>query len=144
MTTTAVEKKDLLHQFQEQVWKEGNLDRIDEFFADNFVGHSAGAPEEIHGPAEYKDFVATTLEASSDMSVTVEDRIAEGDKVAQRVVVTGTHDGEFMGIPPTGKKFELPGIDIYRVEDGKFVEGWEQANMMGLMQQFGVIEPLGE
>lgn len=141
MSTREAENKELLRRFQDEVFGKGNLDLVDELFAGDFVGHSAGAEGDIHGPEEYKAFVATVRAASSDMEVTVEDRIAEGDKVVQRVVATGTHDGEFMGIEPTGNRFEISGIDIYRIEDGKFVEGWEAADMMGMMQQLGVMEP---
>lgn len=143
MTTTEAENKELLRRFQEEVFEQGNLDLIDELFADDFVGHSAGAPKDIHGPEEYREFVAMIRAASSDMTVSVDDRLAEDDKVVQRVVATGTHDGEFMDIPPTGNEFEVAGIDIYRIEDGEFVEGWEQADMMGMMQQLGVVEPPG-
>lgn len=138
--STKSENLDILRRFQSGVFDEGNLKLIDELFADDFVGHSAADPEDIHGPEQYKEFVRMVRSASSDMQVSVEDRLAEGDRVAQRVIAKGTHDGNFMGIPPTGNEFEIGGIDIYRIEDGKIAEGWEQADMMGLMQQIGAIE----
>ena len=82
--------------------------------------------------------------AFPDLNVTVEDSIAEGDKVVQRLSQTGTHEGEFMGVEPTGRKVTSSGIIIGRLEDGKAVKEWAQLDQMGLMQQLGVVEPPGE
>lgn len=137
MTSSESEIKEVVQRFQEEVIGQGKLELVDELFDEDFVGHSAAEPDDIHGPEEYKQFVAMIRSASSDMDVTVEDRIAEDDTVVQRVRVTGTHDGEFMGLEPTGNEFTITGIDFYRVEDGQIVEGWEQADMAGLMEQLG-------
>jgi predicted ester cyclase len=77
------------------------------------------------------------------MHVTLEDEIAEGDKVITRGYFSGTHQGEFQGIPPTGKQIKVSYIDIWRVENGKLVENWIQMDMVGLLQQLGVIPPMG-
>ena len=79
------------------------------------------------------------LAAFPDFSVTIEDAIAEGDRVAVRVTVRGTHQGALMGIPPTGKQIAIKAISMWRVTDGRIVERWESADTLGLMQQLGVI-----
>ena len=78
--------------------------------------------------------------AFPDLQMNVEDMIAEGDKVVARVRMSGTHQGEFMGIDPTGNRVEISGIDILRVADGKIVEHWGNFDDLGMMQQLGVIE----
>jgi len=81
--------------------------------------------------------------AFPDFQVTVEDVVAEGDKVARRVTLSGTHKGEYMGIPPTGKQMTMGVITIERIEGGKIAEQWGEADMLGLMQQLGVMPPPG-
>ena len=77
--------------------------------------------------------------AFPDLVVTVEDQIAEGDRVVTRWTARGTHGGEFLGIPPTGKEFTFKGVDIVRIVDGKIVEGWDVPDLFGLMRQLGLI-----
>ena len=79
--------------------------------------------------------------AFPDMHVTIEDQIAEGDKVASRLTVSGTHKGDFMGMAPTGKQMMITGIDIVHIKDGKAVERWGNLDDLGLMQQLGAIPP---
>jgi predicted ester cyclase len=71
--------------------------------------------------------------------VTIDDMMAEGDKVTCRFTARGVHNGEFMGLPPTGKKIAMTGIEIFRLRDGKIAELWGEANLMGLMQQLGIL-----
>ena len=73
------------------------------------------------------------------MASTIEDLFAEGDKVVLRFTFHGTHQGEFMGVAPTGKQVTMPGIDIFRIADGKIVELWGQEDVLGMMQQIGAI-----
>jgi predicted ester cyclase len=80
--------------------------------------------------------------AFSDISITVEDQIAEGDKVVSRWTIRGTHKGEYMGIAPTGKQVTITGISIYRIEKGKIVEDWANSDMLGMLQQLGAIPSL--
>ena len=81
--------------------------------------------------------------AFPDMQATIEDMIAEGDKVAVRYTGTGTHKGELMGIPATGKQIAVTGIEIIRIAGGKMVERWEAFDNLSFMQQLGVIPPMG-
>lgn len=144
MSTTEAENKALVRRVFDGVWNEGNLDLIDENFAEDYVLHSNQTPEPVHGPDGFKELVSRTLTAFPDMEATVEDRFAEGDKVVTRARYTATHNGEFMGIEPTGTEVENTGITITRIEDGKIVESWSQTNVVGLMQQLGVLELPGE
>ncbi len=137
METTETENKEIARRVAEDAWGEGNLDIIDEYFAADFVSHNP-AIGEIRGPDEYKQQITMFRSAFSDLATTVEDQIADGDKVVQRISQTGTHEGEFMGINPTGNQVTNTGIVIGRVKNGKAVEEWPQLDMMGLMQQLGV------
>lgn len=139
------ENKALVRRAIEEVYNQGNLAIVDELVASDFVMHSAS--DEIHGPAGAKQFVTMLREAFPDLHVTIEDQIADGDKVVTRWSSEGTHLGEFQGIPPTGKHGMMTGIDIDRVGGGKIVECWVNEDDLGLLQQLGVIpapEPVGQ
>ncbi len=91
-----------------------------------------------------KQFVTVVTAVFPDWHPTIEDMIAEGDKVVVRFTGSGTHKGEFMGIPPTGKQVTITAIAIQRIAGGKIVENWLQADMLGMMQQLGVVPPPGQ
>lgn len=137
---SAKENKALMRRFFEESnkGKAAAMAVIDELCAINFVYHGGGG-EEIRGLKDYKQSTSEMYNASPDVHFTIDDMVAEGDKVAVRFTLTGTHKGEIMGIPPTNKKLTIWGINIYRVVGGKFVEGWERADTLGLMQQLGVV-----
>ena len=136
------ENKALVRRFWEE-WSKGNLGIVDELEASNCVSHGPGV-REIRGPEGLKQLLATVLTALPDYHVTVEDMVAEGDKVVARLTETGTHQGDFQGIPPTGKWCTVSSINISRIVGGKIVETWSEADMLGLMQQLGVIPTPGE
>ncbi len=94
---------------------------------------------EIRGPEGLKQYTSMTLAAFADLHVTVEDEIAEGDKVVTRYSARGTHKGEIMGIPPTGKQVAWTGIVITRIAGGKIIEAWANIDRLGVMQQLGAI-----
>jgi steroid delta-isomerase-like uncharacterized protein len=114
-----------------------NLTALSEFFASDFIEHTS-LGSEIHGLEEYKKYINGMVKVFPDLHFTLVDFVAEGDKVAIRWVLTGTHKGAFMGIPPTNKKVKVWGIDIDRVADGKFIEGWCRFDTLGMMEQLGV------
>jgi steroid delta-isomerase-like uncharacterized protein len=116
---------------------------VAELFAANYVNHQAGGVE-IHGPEELKQFLTGLFTAFPDLRFTVEDLIAEGDKVAARWTSQGTHKGQFMGIAPTGKQGAMTGITMFQIVGGKVVEEWPEADMLGLMQQLGAIPTPGQ
>src|SRR5918997_124028 len=114
-----------------------NPDTLDEVYAPDVVWHQ---PEgDIQGLEEAEQFVAMITTAFPDMSTTVEDVIAEGDKVVTRVTIRGTHQGEVEEYgPPTGKQVELEGITIHRFEDGKIVKEWTSYDNLSILQQLGL------
>ena len=136
------ENKALMRRELEEVWNKHNPDAVDEFYAPDLVNHSAppGMPNDREG---FKAFVGMNLGAFPDVKVTIDILVAEGDKVISRWTGTGTHTGELMGIPATGKRIEMTGITIVSVADGKIAEFWMESDQMGLMQQLGVVPPPG-
>lgn len=137
-TTTPKENKRLARRFPEEVATEGNVSLIDEICAEEVIDHSPLG--EVHGRRELKDQLESIRTAFGEFSATVEEAIAEGETVAMRVTLRGTHEGEFMGVEPTGTEFEVANMVFTRIEDGQIVERWVQPDMLGLMQQLGVVE----
>jgi len=137
------ENKALVRRVIEEVRHQGKLDVVDEVYATNFVPHLVGNPD-IRDIEGFKQLVTTLRTAFPDGHFTIDDIIAEGDKVVTRWTFTGTHKGELMGIPPTDKQATVTGIDIIRIASGKIVEGWTNMDTLGFMQQLGVIPPMGQ
>ncbi len=127
----------------EEVWSKGNLDVVEELFDVNYVHHEPFAGE-TRGREGLKHLVTMWRTAYPDLKFTTEDLIAEGDKVVQRWSCVGTHQGELMGIPATGKRVTTTGISIIRFERGKAVEERVSWDALGGLQQLGVVPPLGK
>jgi steroid delta-isomerase-like uncharacterized protein len=121
----------------EEIVNQKNLDAFDEFYAADAVHHEPD--QDLQGLEEVKQYTAMYFEAFPDMSVSVEDLIAEGDKVVSRYAYLGTHQGELQGIAPTNKHIEKEGITIHRIEGGKIVEEWEQYDKLSFLQQLGAV-----
>jgi steroid delta-isomerase-like uncharacterized protein len=132
------ENKAIMRRFIEAVFNEKRVDRAEEFVAPDYLDHSA-LPEQAPGLEGAKQRWAMFTAAIPDMRTTIDDLVAEGDRVVVRYTVEGTQQGEMIGIPPTGKHFRMTGINITRMAEGKLAEHWEQADMLGMMQQLGVI-----
>lgn len=137
------ENKANTRRFYEEVWGKGNLDIADEFSAQNFVDHNQFDPNLPQGIDGFKQLVPMFRTAFPDIQFTIDDMIAEGDKVVSRLTIQATHKGEFMGIPPTGKQTTITGIDIVRIVGGKMVERWGEVDMLKLMQELGAVPPPG-
>ena len=139
---SAEENKALVRRFVDEVQSGGNIDLIDEICSPEFVNHSAppGMPADREG---IKILTAMFGGAFPDSYFDVEDMVAEGDKVVTRKTFHGTHEGEFMGIPPSGRAVSMGLIDIVRVSDGRGVEHWAMGDSLGLMQPLGVIPQPG-
>jgi steroid delta-isomerase-like uncharacterized protein len=120
------------------------LDAADDIYAPDVVAHDPNSPEEINGPEGVKHFASAFRSAFPDGQSTVEDQIAEGDKVVTRYTFSGTHQGEFMGIPPTGNRVQMTGVYVSRISGEKIVEEWNNYDLLGLMQQLGVIPAPGQ
>jgi steroid delta-isomerase-like uncharacterized protein len=132
------EKKVILQRFFTELFNQAKLSVADELVAANYLNHNA-APGETSGREGLKQFVTNLHGAWADLTFTVEDQVAEGDKVATRFTITGTHQGEFVGIPATGKPIRVQAINIHRVANGQIQEGWLEWDTLGMMQQLGVL-----
>ena len=139
---SAEDNKALVRRFVDEVQSTGNIDLIDEVCSPGFVNHSAppGIPADREG---IKILTAMFGGAFPDSHFTIEDMVAEGDKVVTRKTFHGTHEGEFMGMPPSGRAVSMGLIDIVRISDGRVVEHWSMGDSLGLMQQLGVIPQPG-
>ncbi len=122
----------------------GNMSEIsgtwDELYVPDFLRHDPTGG--IRSREDYKQFL-TGFQAAIPGQFTIEDLIAEGEKVVLRYTFHGTHQGQWRGLPPTGKSVTFTGIFIYRIVDGKIVEGWENADALGLVQQLGLLPAQG-
>jgi len=134
---SAEENKALVRRFVEEFWNEGNTTAADGLMAIDAAIHMPTG--EVLSTNGLKSFASIFRGSFPDWHSTVEELIAEGDRVAERWTGRGTHRGELQGIPPTGKRVEVPGSVFYRIVDAKIVEFRGLFNMMSLMQQLGVI-----
>ena len=133
------QNKALARQMVEEIFNRGNISRADEFLAPDFVEREElppGIPRDREG---VKQLTVLLRGAFPDFKATIDDILAEGDKVVIRQTWKGTHKGEFMGVPPTGKSVSFGVIDIVRITNGKLVEHWGQMDSMSMMQQLGAI-----
>jgi len=121
----------------EEVWHQGDLGRIDDLFTADFVRHDPG--RELRGTEQNRQFISGLRAAFPDLHFTVEDQIAAGDKVAVRYRFRGTHLGDFLGMPPTGKQVSYSGILIYRIADDRIAEQWTEFDLLGFLRQLGVL-----
>ncbi|MFL6381785.1 MAG: ester cyclase [Nitrososphaeraceae archaeon] len=141
VASSSSEQGELNKQLVRQFFKlldQHNIDRIGQLFVsnNNYSFHIGGMPHVDWN--EHKRLLAITINAFPDLHHEIEDIVTEGDKVAVRLTVTGTHKGEFRGIPPTGKKLYLDEMGFITITDGKITEGWISADSMRLMHQIGV------
>ena len=140
---TSEQNKAIVRRAFEEPWK-GNLDVIDELIAKDYIGHDPANPEPLRGPAGVKEFISTYRAAFPDARITVEQQLAEGDLVATRWTGRGTHEGELMGISPTGKRVTVSGLTISRLEGGKIVEEFQNWDTFGMMQQLEAVPALAQ
>jgi steroid delta-isomerase-like uncharacterized protein len=139
MSTEA--NKGIVRRYLEQVWNGGQRDLMQEFIAENVVHHGIAQAPGLEGMKAGYDF---SLNAFPDLQLTIDDEIAEDDKVVIRWTLKATHQGELMGIPGTGRKVTQSGVSIFRLANAKVVELWFLADNMSLMQQLGVIPTPGQ
>ncbi len=138
---SAEENKAVYRRFVEEVLNGGQLDRLGEFLAPDVI-----EPPLIGGSGleTSRQFIAGYRAAFPDLRNTIEDLVAEGDRVVARLTITGTHQGEFLGIPATGKPIRIEAFDMWRLAGGKCAEHWVQGDLLGLMQQLGVAAAPGQ
>ena len=137
---SAEENKRISRRVVEEGFSQGNVDVFDELVAESFVNHDTSAPPDLPpGREGLKELARFYKSAFPDAEVVVEDQIAEGDRVVTRYSARGTHQGDFAGIPATGRQVTVSGIGIDRIEGGKIVESWNEVNQLGMLQQLGAI-----
>ena len=121
------------------IFNQGNLDLVDEIYDPNYVDHDPTMPEDVRGVEGAREFYSMYQSAIPDADITIEDQVAEGDKVVTRWTGRGTHQGELMGVPPSGNRVEVMGVTISRIEGGKIVEEWDIYDALGMMQSIGAV-----
>ncbi len=134
------ENKAVSRRYMEEIINTKNPTAIDEICSPGYIDHDPfpGIPPNLDG---LKQFLEMNIAALPDYHSTIEDIVAEGDKVVTRFTGRGTHRGDMMGIPPTGKQVTVKGIAVHRIANGKVVENWVTMDMLSVMQQLGVVPP---
>ena len=138
----AQENKEKARRLMEEAFGAGKLEVIDEVLDPNFVCYDPNSESgEVRGADTFKREIEYFRTAVPDLTYTVEDQIAEGEEVVTRWRASGTHEGEFFGVPGSGKRIEMSGIQIDRFdgESGKMVEEWPEYDLLGAMRQMGAI-----
>jgi steroid delta-isomerase-like uncharacterized protein len=135
---SAEESKAIVRQFW-GVWGEGNIGLAEELLAPDYVNHSPGMPDQPTGPEGVKAVLSMFRGGMPDSRVVISDMIAEGDKVAVRYTIEGTHEGDLFGVPPTGRRVSIESFTVELVSDGKIREHWRVTDTLDMMQQLGAI-----
>lgn len=135
---SAEENIALMTRWYREVWRERKNDTVHELLAsDARLRGQAGPEQEIRGPKEFVEFAERIRNAFPDTEIAVEDIFAIDDKVVARWIATGTHMGDGLGVPPSGRRVRISGITIARVMNGKIVEGWDNWDRLGMLEQIG-------
>jgi steroid delta-isomerase-like uncharacterized protein len=136
---SAEESKAVMRRFWE-VWEQGDIDRLDELLAPDYVNHTLAAPDLPPCPEGVKEIVSMFRSGMPDLRVVIEDMIAEGDRVATRYALEGTHGGDLFGVAPTGRHLSIRSMTVERLSGGKIVEHWRVTDELDMMRQLGAIE----
>ena len=130
---TIADNKALVRRFITEIFEQGRPEAVDELCADDFIGHTWGNADK----EGLKAAMARVAQGLADARFTIEDEIGEGDLVAVRLTASARHVGDFMGMPASGRSYEIGEIHIFRVRDGKVSEHWHQFDSASLMKQLG-------
>lgn len=133
------EHRAALERLFEDVWNGEDPGTADELVHDEYVIHDRDLADELRGPELYRALADATREIFPDASFAIEDSVAEGDRVAVRWTMTGTHEGPAFGVEPTGRRVELPAVEINRFQDGRLAETWTQSDQLALLEQVGAL-----
>ena len=131
--------KETIRRVREEAMRKGALDRLDGLYTDDYVYHGISSLGDLRGPTAFKEMVTGFIDAVSEFQETVEDQIAEGDKVVTRVTGRGTHTGPLMGAAPTGKELKWSAISIARFVDGRIAEEWVEFDALNFLQLLGAL-----
>lgn len=141
---SAEENKLISWRLQEEVFGGGKLELVDELLAPDYISHAPGDPELSRGPEDIREIVRAYHSAFPDIAFRVEKQVAEGDMVVTRWTARGTHRGEFMGVPPSGRRVRVSGMSMDRISGGRIVENWNYWEALEMMQQIGAVPESGQ
>jgi steroid delta-isomerase-like uncharacterized protein len=139
MTTLEENNREVVRRFVEEGWNEADFEVVEKLVAADGVTHDPTLGDLPNGPEGAKRAIQLYHDAFPDARLEIEDVVAEGDEVAVRWTGTGTHEGELMGVEPTGNEVEVSGIEIDRIEDGKIAETWVVYDALGMLRQLGAV-----
>jgi steroid delta-isomerase-like uncharacterized protein len=138
---TVEEMKNLTHEVVENFWNKKEFDLADRYYSPDYVNHHPLLPD-VKNLDQFKQWCFAFKNGFPDFNVTIEEIVVEGDMTVTRWTLRCTHTGEYMGIPPTGKKAEMSGMTMEHLKDGKSIEAWWNGDDLGMMQQLGIIPPM--
>lgn len=145
MEDQAEANKELVRLIIEEGFNKGNLDVADGRFTDDYIAHVPGVPGSHDGPDTFKRVIGMWRSAFSDIHMTIEDLVAEGDLVANRFTTKGTHSGPLFGLAPTGRTFVVHGQELHRIVDARVAETWVGDDVPTILVQLGLMElPMGK
>ncbi|WP_313694859.1 ester cyclase [Halorarum halobium] len=138
--TTPADHVERIERLFRGVWNGENPAVADDLVGPDYLIHDRDLAAELRGPDLYRELAAGTRAVFPDMAFTIEDTVADGDEVAVRWTMTGTHEAPAFGVEPTGRSVELTAVEINRFADGLLVETWTRSDMLGLMEQVGALQ----
>ena len=136
--TQPTDNRQIVQRFMDECWNRGNLNTVMELVANDCRYHDPVFPSLTSGAENIKNHIQNCRNGFPDLMVTIDDTIAERDEVVIHWTTTGTHKGQFLGMPPTNKKATVTGTSINRIEGSKIAEMWTDWNLMSLMEQLGI------
>ena len=140
MKNTIEKNTRIIQQYFNEVWNKGKLELLDQLIAPGYVNHSSSMPDTPPGPEGLKPIVIAMRKAFPDLHYEINDLVVTADRVIARVVMQGTHQGDFFGLPPTNKKISVSQINIEYIDDGKISEHWRLTDELSLMKQLGFVK----
>ena len=140
MGTEADANRAFARKWFEEVWQKHNMDAIEKMVAPGATIQNPASPQPLHGPEGAREAVQRIMQGFPDLSVRIEDIVADEHQVGVHFIASGTHEGEFMGVSPTGQTVTVHGTSFQRLEEGQVVEEWDLVDMLGVMRQVGVVE----
>jgi len=132
------ENKAIVRHMTEEFYNQGNVESAERYFADTYVHHDPASPH-VRDREGLKAVLRSFLSGCPDLHITIDQLLAEGDTVAKRWTYHATHTGDLAGLPPTGKRITMSGLELFRLTGGRIVECWLGYDNLSLMQQLGVI-----